>query len=95
MTISFHPAARRELLKYRRWYSERSEAAAEGFAREISHAIERIVESPETYPLTRRQRRRFVLFKYPFDVIYSSSPTEIEIIAIAHHSRKPHYWARR
>lgn len=51
MKTSFHPAARRELLKHSRWYQERSESAASGFEREIEHAVGRIQEAWERYPL--------------------------------------------
>jgi len=95
MKVSFHPAARRELLKHGKWYEKRSPSAATGFEREIDHAIDRIAEAPERYPLTSRGRRRFVLLDYPFNVIYRVLEEEIEIIAIAHHSRRPEYWIRR
>jgi toxin ParE1/3/4 len=95
MKISFHPTARRELRKYQRWYLDRSESAAAGFEHEIDHAISRILEAPHRYPLTVRGRRRFVLVKYPFDVIYRVLDGEVEIMAVAHHSRRPEYWARR
>ena len=95
MKVSFHPAARRELRKYQKWYLDRSETAAAGYEREIDHAIMRISEAPERYAVTVRGRRRFVLLKYPFDVIYRVSPDEVEIMAIAHHSRRPNYWLYR
>lgn len=96
MIVSVHPAARRELLKHKKWYSDRSPATAARFEREIDHAISRIVESPARYPLTKRGRRRFVLLEYPFDVIYRvHDDGEIQIMAIAHHSRRPEYWLRR
>lgn len=95
MKVRFHPAARAEVRKYRRWYFERSEAAEAGFVAELDHAIARIIESPLAYPLTTRGRRRFVLFKYPFDVVYNVHLADIEIIAVAHHSRKPTDWRNR
>jgi plasmid stabilization system protein ParE len=95
LRVSFHPAARQELLKYRRWYLERSDSAAAGFEREVAHAIERILEAPERYPVTMRSRRRFVLFEYPFDVIYRIRDTDVQIMAVAHHSRRPGYWRSR
>ena len=95
MKVSFHPSARRELLKHSEWYRERSLAAAAGFEREFDHAVSRILEAPERYPITRRGRRRFVMLKYPFAVIYRIHEQEIQIIAVAHHSRRPDYWLRR
>ena len=95
MKVSFHPAARRELLKHSKWYRDRSLSAATGFEREIDHAVSRIADAPERYPLTRRNRRRFVLLEYPFDVVDRIRENEIQIIAIAHHSRRPEYWLHR
>lgn len=94
-SVSVHPAARADLLNATNWYLERSSNAGAEFVREIEHALRRIQESPERYPLTRHQRRRFVLLKFPFDVIYRVLDHEVEIIAVAHHSRRPGYWRGR
>jgi len=94
-SVRFNPAADEELLEATDWYLQRSAAAAEGFVREIEQALSRIAEAPERYPLTRRGRRRFVLVNYPDDVVYRLKEVEIEIIAIAHHARRPAYWRSR
>lgn len=94
MNVRFHPLADDEYLSAIDWYLDRSETAADGFVREIEHATQRIGESPTRYPITRLGRRRFVLMKYPFDLVYRILPTEVEIIAVAHHSR-PGYWRKR
>jgi len=93
--VSFHPAADEELLEATDWYVRRSATAAAGFVREIEHALARILEAPERYPLTRFGRRRFVLMSYPYDIVYRVTRSEIEIIAVAHHARKPAYWRER
>jgi len=93
--VRFHPAADEELLESTEWYLRRSLAAAAGFVQEIEHALTRIAEGPERYPLTRFGRRRFVLLNYPFDLVYRVLQNEIEIIAVAHHSRRPAYWRNR
>ncbi|HEX3584080.1 MAG TPA: type II toxin-antitoxin system RelE/ParE family toxin [Thermoanaerobaculia bacterium] len=95
MKVSFHPEARLELLKQKEWYRERSVSAAAGFERQFDLAISRILEGPERYPITRRGRRRFVMLDYPFDVIYRIQEHEIQIMAVAHHRRRPDYWLRR
>jgi plasmid stabilization system protein ParE len=95
MKVSFHPAARSEVLRHRKWYEDRSPSAASGFEREVDRAISRIMEAPERYPLTRRGRRRFVMLEYPFDLIYRIREDDIQIMAVAHHSRRPEYWLHR
>jgi plasmid stabilization system protein ParE len=94
-SVRFHPAADEELLEATEWYLERSALAAAGFVREIEHALSRITEAPERYPLTRLGRRRFVLVNYPYDVVYRVVRSEVEIIAISHHARRPAYWRSR
>lgn len=94
-SVSFHPEARAELLSATDWYLERSHTAAAEFSAEIDHALERIQEAPERYPETRHRRRRFVLLKFPFDLIYRIVSQDVEIIPVAHHSRRPGYWRTR
>jgi plasmid stabilization system protein ParE len=93
--VEFHPAARTEVTTATNWYLERSNSAAAEFVREIQHAVERIAESPERYPVTRKGWRRFVLLNFPFDLVYRTLQHRIEIIAVAHHSRRPGYWHHR
>ena len=91
----FHPSARAELTAATDWYLERSVSAAAEFVREVEHAVQRVREGPERYPITRKGRRRFVLLKFPFDLAYRIVEHGIEIIAVAHHSRRPAYWQHR
>lgn len=94
-SLRFHPAARAELVEAEDWYLARSVAAAREFLRQVEHAVTRIAEAPERYPLTKYARRRFVMIEFPFDLVYRISEHEIEIIAVAHHARKPGYWRAR
>lgn len=93
--VSLHPAARAELLEAEDWYLHRSPTAAREFVREVDRAVARIMEAPQRYPVTRYGRRRFVLLEFPFDLVYRIAEHEIEIIAVAHHSRRPGYWRAR
>lgn len=93
--VRFHPAARAELIEAEDWYLARSPTAAREFLREVERAAARISEAPERYPLTKYGRRRFVLLEFPFDLVYRIETHELEIIAVAHHSRRPAYWRRR
>jgi len=93
--VEFHPEARAELTGAAEWYLARSATAAIEFAREVEHGIDRIGEFPERYPVTRKGWRRFVLLKFPFDLVYRILEGRIEIVAVAHQSRRPGYWKAR
>lgn len=94
-SLEFHRAARAELKDATEWYLARSVTAAAGFVHEVDHALARIQEAPERYPVTSRGRHRFVLLSFPFDVVYRIAMDHVEVIAVAHHSRRPAYWRGR
>lgn len=93
--VELHPEADEELLEASAWYLARSASAAANFVRDVDHVMSRIAEAPERYPLTRFGRRRFVLLNFPYDIVYRITSTKVEIVAIAHHSRRPGYWRSR
>ncbi len=54
-----------------------------------------LLEHPEIGLRILREIRRYPLHDYPFDIIYRLTPESIIIVALAHHSRCPGYWAGR
>ena len=40
-------------------------------------------------------RRRYLMKHFPYSLVYTVSSEEIRILAVAHHSRRPGYWASR
>jgi len=95
MNVRFHPAAQTELLQGRAWYEERSPLSALAFAEEIATAIQRIAEAPLRYPRSEHGTRRFLLKRFPFSVFYRVAKNGVEIVAVAHHKRRPDYWSGR
>lgn len=93
--IEFHPEARLELENARAWYRERSKIAARAFVTEVLRALRSIAISPEAWPRTRVNERRFVLKRFPYSIIYRIRENEIFITALAHQRRLPGYWRRR
>jgi toxin ParE1/3/4 len=65
------------------------------FLAELDVAMLQIQEAPLRWPLFHQGYRRFVLHKFPFSVVYATRAELIEVIAIAHHRRRPGYWASR
>jgi len=93
--VRLFPEAEAEVVANRRWYAQRSQAAAAAFIAEIDDAIARIGESPETWPRYRRGTRRFVLRRFPFSVVYRVEEDAVYVVAVAHAQRRPEYWRRR
>jgi plasmid stabilization system protein ParE len=95
MRVSFHPAAAAEVERAQAWYEERSVLAAAGFLQELSRAVQRVRAAPERYPAAEHGTRRILLDQYPFSAFYLVRPEEAFIVAVAHHRRRPGYWAAR
>jgi plasmid stabilization system protein ParE len=93
--VEFVPEARREIDDAFEWYFERSLQAAEAFADETTSAIALIASAPTIWPTFEAGTRRYVLRKFPYNIIYREIRGGIEVIAVAHHKRRPKYWRGR
>lgn len=93
--LRFHSHALQETEAARDWYAQRSKLAARAFVTELTRAIQRVKESPNRWPRYGRRARRYILPRFPFSLIYRVEDGIIEIVAVAHHKRKPGYWKSR
>jgi plasmid stabilization system protein ParE len=93
--IRFHPAAAAEVEAAVQWYAERSPVAARAFAAEVSTCVERVGEAPERWPRYVHGTRRYLLPHFPFSLVYRVRNGDVEIVAVAHHMRRPGYWRSR
>lgn len=93
--VILHPAAEEEIDEALAWYAERSYIAARAFVHELSGVVRLAVTSPETWPIRDRNTRRIVFPRFPFDLVFRIKGELIEIVAVAHHRRRPLYWLER
>ena len=77
------------------WYVERSTEAANDFDAELDRAISQISADPECFPMCDPRHRYFLLRRFPFRIIYRIVASDVVVIAVAHGSRSPSYWADR
>jgi len=93
--VEYHEGATADVKNAVAWYQKRSPKAALDFIEELHRAAETIREAPDRWPKGRNETRRFLLWRFPFAVIYSDQESMITIWAVAHGSRRPDYWAPR
>lgn len=93
--LRFHPLAEEEVLTAAAWYAERSAIAAEAFVRELDLVVRRVAENPDGGPRWEHGTRRLVFPRFPFSVIYRVASGAVEVLAVAHQSRRPGYWKSR
>jgi plasmid stabilization system protein ParE len=78
------------------WYLARSPEAALRFDAEVERAVAEILEAPLRWAAGPHQTRKFLLRRFPFTLIYRGRASgDIQVIAVAHTSRKPGYWRLR
>ena len=78
------------------WYLERSSDAALKFDAEVGRALTQIRRAPHRWAAGPHQTRKFLLRQFPFVLIYRERASgDIDVVAVAHTSRKPGYWKRR
>jgi toxin ParE1/3/4 len=92
------PFAEDEIAYYVARYESESPGLGDRLWRDIQAVIELISEYPlvgETVRRTRGKVRRFPLKHFRFLLIYREIGHDIQVIALAHTSRKPYYWRDR
>ena len=93
--VDVHPLAADEAEAAERWYRERNETAATRFRRELDRAVGLIADRPEAAPPYVGNTRRFLLRRFPFFVVYRVFNQRVQVVAVAHARRRPHYWSQR
>jgi toxin ParE1/3/4 len=94
--VDFHEEADAEYSAAFDWYRERSPDAALKFDAEVDRALAQILEAPRRWAVGPHSTRRFLLRQFPFTLIYRErASVNIQVVAVAHTSRKPGYWKQR
>lgn len=93
--VDYHEGAITDVKGAVAWYQKRSSKAALDFVDELRRAANTIRAAPERWPIGKNNTRRFLLWRFPFVVIYSEEKSAVTIWAVAHSSRRPEYWAGR
>ena len=93
--VQFHQEASQEYDAAFDWYLQRNPNAALRFDAEVDRALADIIDGPKRWAAGPHSTRRYLLRRFPFTLIYRERAANIQIIAVAHTSRKPGYWKHR
>lgn len=77
-----------------RWYEERRSGLGAEFFDVVTETTALIQARPEIGTAVREDplTRRVLVPRFPYQVVYRLTPTEIVTVAIAHLKRRPGYW---
>ncbi len=95
MPLRYHEAAEEELLNEIGYLELQAQGLGRRFFDEIQRAEERIAQFPESAQEVRSGIRKRMLRTFRYSLIYALEPDGALILAVAHHRRRPGYWAGR
>jgi toxin ParE1/3/4 len=97
MNYSLHPDALGDLQDGASFYREQAGTSlSRSFLGEFEQSINKLLLHPALgSPWRGRGRRRYLMKHFPYSLVYTVSGEDIRILAVAHHSRRPGYWAGR
>jgi toxin ParE1/3/4 len=95
MRYIFHPEAVEEYEESATYYRKISRELAISFVNSVEKGIEKILESPNTWPIVEEDVRRHLIKRFPFGIYYTIEDDYILIMAVMHMSRRPGYWKKR
>lgn len=97
MNYSLQPEALEDLRQAASFYRKQAGTSlSQAFLGEFEQSINKLLKHPALgSPWRGRGRRRYLMKHFPYSLVYTVSGDEIRILAVAHQSRRPGYWAGR
>ena len=95
MRVRLLPEAEKEFLEAAQWYRQQSFGLDYEFIRCIDEATTKIGRAPLMFPVVHLGKRRILVKRFPYSIIFGVMEDEILIYAIFHFSRNPKRWKRR
>ena len=96
MIYRFHFEAEAEHLETVAYYETQRAGLGASYLAEFESLLELVCEAPNRYPVQRDPNiRRAMLRRFPFTVFFRESEDAVEVLAVAHHRRRPSYWLGR
>lgn len=65
------------------------------FVAEFERTVNLVLANPQLGAVFHGTRRRCLLRRFPYSIIYQVTAEDIRILAVAHHRRRPGYWGGR
>jgi len=96
MNYSLHPEASQDLDDAADYYRKQAgNILSQAFLDEFERSVERLLRHPLLGAKWRKDKRKLIMTRFPYAVIYVISKDELRIYAVAHHNRQPAYWHGR
>ena len=95
MEIKAGPIAQREIEIASARYEEQRPGLGHKFLDEFNQKASLITEYPELGKPLFSGRRKILLTRFPYYIVYIQQAFIIRVIAVAHQKQRPQYWRNR
>ena len=96
MSYFFNEAARTEHLEHVAYYEEQRRGLGARYLAAFEAAMVKVCESPERYRAELAPGiRRYRVPGFPYNILYRLSGSDVEVLVVAPHRRRPGYWLGR
>jgi plasmid stabilization system protein ParE len=89
------PAAAADLEEAASWYEEQQPGLGGEFLDAANAAVTRAVDLPLGHALVYKDRRRVLLDRFPYSLVYRQIDEQVVIVAVVHAKRAPRVWHGR
>ncbi|HET6889769.1 MAG TPA: type II toxin-antitoxin system RelE/ParE family toxin [Pyrinomonadaceae bacterium] len=97
MNYWLHPEAEQDLRDGAAFYRQQAgNSLSQSQLAEFEQSIATLLQHPRIgSPWRGRGRRRYLMKRFPYSLINTTTGDDLHILAVAHHSRRPGYWRGR
>ena len=93
--VVYHPEAFEEFIEAAEYYEVCSPGLGNRFIDSIEKGVSHLLQNAFLYKPDKLGRRKYIIKKFPYLLIYKIKDNCIFILAAAHAARKPGYWKYR
>lgn len=96
MRYRLHPEAALEHAEQVAYYEAITPGLGKRYHAAFRAAVLQVCEAPDRYKMVQPPAiRRASLRGFPFSILFRVSEDVVQVLAIAHHRRRPSYWVNR
>ena len=94
-TVSFSSEAAEETIKAYLWYKQEKPGLEQKFRDNLDMKIDAIKQNPKSSSFVYKNVRSSRMKTFPYNILYRISSSNIQVLAVFHHSRNPKEWKKR
>lgn len=96
MSYVFHPAAEAEHLESVAYFESKRPGLGAYYLSDFEEVMVRARDAPRRFPVeSEPDIRRIRMKHFPYTVYFRESGGTVQVLAVAHHRRRPGYWLGR